>query len=95
MSWINLGEVFYIVHRATGVERARAVTVDLRHQLQLDLPSESRVLEAASIKARYPLAYADAFAIATAVAHGASLLTGDPEILDDGDPDWPVVDLRR
>jgi predicted nucleic acid-binding protein len=53
-----------------------------------------KVLEAAEIKARYSLAYADAFAIATAVAHGASL-TGDPEILDDGDPDWPVVDLRR
>jgi predicted nucleic acid-binding protein len=94
MSWINLGEVFYIVHRATGIDRARAVTADLRHQLHMDLPSESRVLEAAAIKARYPLAYADAFAIATAVAHGASLLTGDPEIIDEGDPDWPVVDLR-
>jgi predicted nucleic acid-binding protein len=95
MSWINLGEVFSIVHRATGIDRARAVTADLRHQLHMDLPSESRVLEAAAIKARYPLAYADAFAIATAVAHGANLLTGDPEIIDDGDPDWPVVDLRR
>jgi predicted nucleic acid-binding protein len=95
MSWINLGEVFYIIHRSTGVAQARAVARDLRHLLHMDLPSESRVLEAAAIKARYPLAYADAFAIATAVAHGASLLTGDPEILDDGDPDWPVVDLRR
>ncbi len=40
------------------------------------------------------LAYADAFAVATAMAHGAQLLTGDPEILD-GDPDWLIVDLRR
>jgi hypothetical protein len=41
------------------------------------------------------LAYADAFAIATALAHRATLLTGDPEILDDGDRTWPVEDLRR
>jgi predicted nucleic acid-binding protein len=94
MSWINLGEVFYVVHRATGADRARSVVGDLRHRLLLDLPTEARVLEAASIKATHPLAYADAFALATAMAHDASLLTGDPEILDDGDPTWPLVDLR-
>jgi predicted nucleic acid-binding protein len=94
MSWINLGEVFYVVSRAAGAERARAVVVDLRHRIHLDLPTESRVLEAAAIKARFALAYAAAFAIATAAAHGASLLTGDPEILDEGDRTWQVVDLR-
>ena len=36
---------------------------------------------------------ADTFAVATAVAHGATLLTGDPEILA-GDPNWPTADLR-
>jgi predicted nucleic acid-binding protein len=94
MSWINLGEVFYVVHRATTADRARAVIGELRHRLHLDLPTEARVLGAASIKAKHALAYADAFAIATAIAHDASLLTGDPEILDDGDPTWQVVDLR-
>jgi predicted nucleic acid-binding protein len=94
MSWINLGEVFYVIQRATGADRARAVVGDLRHRLSLDLPTEARVLQAASIKAQHALAYADAFAIATAVAHGGSLLTGDPEILDDGDPTWHLVDLR-
>jgi hypothetical protein len=39
------------------------------------------------------MAYADAFAVATAIAHGATLLTGDPEI-PGGDPTWPAVDLR-
>jgi uncharacterized protein len=94
MSWINLGEVFSVVRRATGAVRARAVVVDLRHQLTLDLPTEARVLEAAAIKAQHALAYADAFAVATAVAHRASLLTGDPEILDVRDPSWQMVDLR-
>lgn len=93
MSWINLGEVAYIVERRAGADRARRVVRELRPRLTLDLPIEVRVLEAAHLKARYPMAYADAFAVATAVAHGATLLTGDPEILD-GDPAWPVEDLR-
>jgi predicted nucleic acid-binding protein len=93
MSWINLGEVAYIVERRAGVDRARRVVRELRARLTLDLPSEARVVEAAHLKAGYAMAYADAFAVATAIAHGATLLTGDPEILD-GDPAWPVEDLR-
>ena len=93
MSWINLGEVAYIVERRAGADRARRVVRGLRLRLTLDLPTEARVLEAAHLKAGYPLAYADAFAVATAIARGATLLTGDPEILD-GDPAWPVEDLR-
>ena len=93
MSWINLGEVAYIVERRAGADRARRVVRGLRLRLTLDLPTEARVLEAAHLKAGYPMAYADAFAVATAIAHGATLLTGDPEILD-GDPAWPVEDLR-
>jgi predicted nucleic acid-binding protein len=93
MSWINVGEVSYIVERRAGADRARHIVRELRRRLTLDVPSEARVLEAAHLKAGYPLAYADAFAVATAIAHGATLLTGDPEILD-GDPAWPVEDLR-
>lgn len=37
--------------------------------------------------------YRTAFAVATAIAHVATLLTGDPEILA-GEPGWPVQDLR-
>jgi predicted nucleic acid-binding protein len=93
MSWINVGEVSYIVERRAGADRARRIVRELRRRLTLDVPSDARVLEAAHLKAGYPMAYADAFAVATAIAHGATLLTGDPEILD-GDPAWPVEDLR-
>ncbi|MGH9103934.1 MAG: type II toxin-antitoxin system VapC family toxin, partial [Acidimicrobiales bacterium] len=93
MSWINLGEVSYIVERKAGAKDASQVVRDLHRRLTLDLLSEARVLQAARIKARYPVAYADAFAVATAIAHHATLLTGDPEILD-GDPTWPTADLR-
>ncbi|HEX3980807.1 MAG TPA: type II toxin-antitoxin system VapC family toxin [Acidimicrobiales bacterium] len=93
MSWINIGEVAYIVERLAGTDRAEQVVRQLRHRLTLDLPSESRVLEAARIKARHPMAYADAFAVATAMAHDATVLTGDPEILDADGP-WRTEDLR-
>ncbi|MGH9045604.1 MAG: hypothetical protein ACRDVP_12415 [Acidimicrobiales bacterium] len=39
------------------------------------------------------MAHADAFAVATAIAHGATHLTGDHEI-PDGNPVWPVENLR-
>ena len=93
MSWINLGEVAYIAERRAGSRQARHVVRELRRRVTLDLPTDVRVLEAAHIKGRYAVAYADAFAVATAIAHGAMLLTDDPEILD-GDPRWPVEDLR-
>jgi ribonuclease VapC len=43
---------------------------------------EKLVLEAARLKARFPISYADAFAVATARAEGGPVLTGDPEIVN-------------
>lgn len=93
MSWINLGEVAYILERRVGSEEAAAVLAQLRPRLTTDLPDPELVLAAASIKAHRSVAYADAFAIATALRHDATLLTGDPEILGAGGP-WRVEDLR-
>jgi predicted nucleic acid-binding protein len=93
MSWINLGEVFYVVRRMHGHEAAESVVRDLRPQLDLDLPDATRVLEAATIRADHAMAYADAFAAATALAHGAPLLTGEPELLLSSAP-WDYEDLR-
>jgi uncharacterized protein len=93
MSWINLGEVFYITARRNGVQIARELLEDLRHQLDVDEVSPERVLAAAEIKAMHPMAFADAFAVATAQAYGAVLLTGDPEILKPG-TGWLTEDLR-
>ncbi len=94
MSWINLGEVFYIVHRHEGEADAKGVARNLRRRLVLDLPDEERIIEAATIKANHAVAYADAFALATAMAYGADLMTGDPEILDHRDSAWPLIDIR-
>lgn len=81
MSWINLGEVYYRVDRDHGRAAAEEVWAYLPQRLALDEATPRRVLEAARVKSRYPIALADCFAIAAAVAHGAALLTGDPEIV--------------
>jgi predicted nucleic acid-binding protein len=93
MSWINAGEVAYVAERREGKAGAAEVVEYLRRHLALDLPTEERVLEAAALKAAHRISYADAFAVATAIAFDAVLLTGDPDILA-GDPSWPVESLR-
>lgn len=93
VSWINLGEVFYVVRRRYGEEEASSTVRDLRDITTAELPTQDRILDAARIKADHPMAYADAFAAATAVAHGAALWTGDPELLIGGSP-WEWNDLR-
>jgi predicted nucleic acid-binding protein len=80
MSWINLGEVYYTIHRTAGRAEADTTLAQLRPLMTLDAAAPERVLAAARIKAAHPLAYADAFAVATAAAHDAILLTGDPEL---------------
>jgi predicted nucleic acid-binding protein len=62
--------------------------------LTLDIATPERVMAAARIKAVYPLAYGDAFAVATAAAYDAVLLTGDPE-LTSRPVGCRVEDLRR
>ena len=80
MSEINIGEIGYIVLRA-------GLTNNLDDFLSqfLSLPIRpvavdfDLIIEAAHIKARYPLSYADAFAVAVALRHNAAIITGDPE----------------
>jgi predicted nucleic acid-binding protein len=93
ISWINLGEVFYVVRRVRGEHEASITVRDLRHATTPDLPTADLVLSAARIKSDHTLAYADAFAAATAIAHEADLWTGDPELLLDGAA-WRWKDLR-
>jgi len=93
MSWINLGEVYYVLRRMAGESEASATVRDLRHDIAARLPDERLVLDAARVKADHPMAYADAFAAALAVAEEATLWTGDRELLINGAP-WRWRDLR-
>jgi ribonuclease VapC len=80
LSLINLGEVLYITERERGIREARQVLAAI-DQLPMEVVDVSRpaVLAAAHIKARFPIAYADAFAVVVAQDHDGVLLTGDPE----------------
>jgi predicted nucleic acid-binding protein len=93
MSWINLGEVFYVIRRGAGEQAAASTVRDLRDVLVAELPDEQRVIGAARVKSDHSLSYADAFAAATAQAHNAELWTGDPELLVDS-ASWTWRDLR-
>lgn len=85
--------MFYVTRRVAGEQAAISTVRDLRDVLTGELPTESRVIEASRIKADHPMAYADAFAAATAIAHEATLWTGDPELLVT-DSSWRWRDLR-
>src|SRR5664280_2386126 len=82
MSWINVGEVYNVTHRLAGANEADDIVRRMRAVVDLDLPSADRIMAAARMKAQHPLAYADAFAVATTLAYDAVLYTGDPEILE-------------
>jgi predicted nucleic acid-binding protein len=77
---INVGEVYYIVAKHRSLSEAERVLRYLE-TLPLEIVSNgyAEVIDAARVKARFPLSYADAFAVATAIRLGVCLVTGDPE----------------
>ena len=77
---INLGEIIYLTKRRFGEEKKLEILGRI-HQLGMRvLPvPDSLVYQAAELKAEYPIAFADCFALACAIDHSAVLVTGDPE----------------
>ena len=82
MSWINLGELSYILARKKGLEIADDVLKDINLlPITLNEPKKADILDAALIKARHRVSYADAFAISLANRLNGTLYTGDPGIV--------------
>ncbi|MDQ6816423.1 MAG: PIN domain-containing protein [Actinomycetota bacterium] len=95
MSWINLVEVEYRVRRRHGRSEAETTLSRVRDLVSEELPGVSRMRSVATLKAAHPIALADCFAVATAAANGATLITGDPEIVDRAEQlPCPVTDAR-
>jgi len=93
LSLINLGEVLYIIERERGLVPAqRALAAIDQLPVQMAPVSRATVLAAAHIKAHYPVAYADAFAVVAAQDHRAVLITGDPEFERVADAGWVKVE---
>lgn len=91
MSWINLGEVFYVIRRISGEANALSTVHDLETVVKVLAPDRGTVLDAARIKSDYRMSYADSFAAATAMQLHLPLWTGDPELLVAGAP-WSAID---
>ena len=80
MNMINAGEVYYLLAKQKGQDYAKSFWEDFQTApiRIVDAPN-SLILEAAQWKSRYPISYADAFALATALREHATLVTGDPD----------------
>jgi predicted nucleic acid-binding protein len=78
---VHLGEVYYITHREKGKDVADLVYTRIKgFPISLvDRISEELLLTASSLKARFPISYADSFAAALAKINRVPLLSGDPE----------------
>lgn len=80
MTWVNVGEVAYIVRRRWGAERLHTALAMMEATALEIVPIERELaIAAAHFKANYAVAYADAFAAALAQESAATLVTGDPE----------------
>jgi len=77
---MNLGEVFYRVCRVSGMKKAEEILKSIRLlPIRIFSVSDEDVMEAAKIKAKYPISYADAFAVSKALQSEATVVTADPE----------------
>ncbi len=82
MSMINIGQVFYLVAKRQGAAVAERFLSEVPTlPIQNLVPDRRLILDAARLKSRFPISYADAFAVETARRQRAALVTGDPELL--------------
>jgi len=80
MSEINLGEIYYLTIRRIGLRAAKIHLEQVRQlPIQVISPTTDLILRASEIKAEYAISYADCFAVATALDHTTTIVTGDPE----------------
>jgi len=81
LSAIHAGEVYYFLRKQHSV----ALAESWRESSQtlpatIEVPAAGDIWHAASLKGRFPIAYAEAFAAALAQKYNCPLVTGDPEL---------------
>jgi predicted nucleic acid-binding protein len=82
VSMINIGEVFYLMAKRRGAAVAERFLAEIPTMpIQSLVPDRKLIVDAARLKSKFPVSYADAFAVETARRQKATLVTGDPELL--------------
>ena len=77
---INMGEVICTVQRRFGLHYKLDVVMNIGRLGILILPAPNDlVFRAAELKAQFAMSYADAFVVASAMEHNATVVTGNPE----------------
>jgi predicted nucleic acid-binding protein len=98
-SIINLGEAYYRLVRVDRRDDAESLwRMAMRGQVPVSVKDATRrrVRRAAELKSQHAVAYADAFAVSTAIEFNAILITGDPEIEPlEGEQNLRVEWLRK
>lgn len=80
LSIINFAEAIYLVKKRYGnAEKMRLIAAVHEMDFRIVSAVDDLVYRAAELKGDYPIAFGDAFALATALQHKAVLVTGDPE----------------
>lgn len=80
MSSVNWGEVFYIVWKLHGEDRAREAEATVSDMPIVFVAVDfDRATRAATLKQKHNLSYADSFAAELAIERNAWLVSADPE----------------
>ncbi len=78
MCMINLGEVYYVLAKTRGREKAESIRREFETApIEFNSADDDLVWAAARLKAGYPMSYADAFAAALTLRLDGELVTGD------------------
>ena len=78
MSVINLGEVLYILMKSVDEARALQAIREMRQVISIADADMERTTQAAILKYRFKLGYADSFAAALAMEYDATVVSADP-----------------
>ena len=77
---VNVGEIYYMISRKSNIKNAETAIAAVKQMpITIVEPDLKMCLDAAAIKAKYSLSYADAFAAALTIAKKAVLITSDDE----------------
>jgi predicted nucleic acid-binding protein len=78
MSVANFGEVYYVLLKLVGERATRDYINKLQNSMTLVDADRASSLEAALLKHRYKIGYADSFAASLALSRKATLVSSDP-----------------
>ena len=93
MSVVNYSEVSWALAADLGIDSSHPDLEDLRELVDIESPGLAVAEMVSRLKRAWHMSLGDAYAAATALAHGAPVWSGDPELLTD-DRIWLAHDLR-